>query len=155
MAEAKKRGRPKALATKTFPVSETPHDEAPLVENRTKESAPQWKRGFSGECRHIMLAKIPGEPLVANIKLGDLPQIHILRGIKTIVPVEILSVLDDCVVDMPHCDMDVMPPVHYKTKETRFPYSDLGPATWEEYEAFRTKGQTGKSNFWEETRRHV
>lgn len=72
-------------------------------------------------------------------KLGDAYPIWIRRGVEVIVPYDVISILDDCVVDMPKCDMSVLPPRYYTEKETRFQYAVIAEVPWEEYEKYRAE----------------
>lgn len=72
-------------------------------------------------------------------KLGDSQALYIRRGVEVIVPWDVLSILDDCVVQMPKCDMSVLPPRYYEEPETRFQYANLGEVPWEEFEKFRAE----------------
>lgn len=85
----------------------------------------------------IMIHEKDGEGAECIFQLGDSPILRIRREYKVIVPYDIKGLLDDAVVDMPMCNMNVTPPHYYTQKKTRFPYSFFGEKSWEEYIEFR------------------
>lgn len=113
-------------------------------------------RGFkSGRAVKIRIYQNDGvhdkaDPWVC-LQLGTLPRVWICRGFDWIIPEDLLPVLQDTAVEtfehvplrQPDKDGNVWE--HREIVKNRFPFQILGPATWEEYEAFREKlAHTGK-----------
>ena len=96
------------------------------------------KGWFSGRAVKIRIFGQDGEGEEVVVKLGDSPFLRIRRNMEVIVPFEVLSVLDDSVVDMPRTRWYNGKPVgEYIEKITRFPYANMGEVPWSEYVAFR------------------
>ncbi len=121
------------------------------VETNLDEEQKRIKyHGFSGNCRKIFIYKQSGESDLVQATLGDLPTVNIIRGFEWIVPEEICSILDDATVEtfeheimrQPDASGNVFKVI--PVVKNRFQYRDMGPATWEEYEAFKAAKKSGK-----------
>lgn len=96
------------------------------------------KGWFSGRACKIKIFQADGEGEEVVLKLGDSPFLRVRRGVELIVPWEIISVLDDSVVDIPRTRwFDGKPVGEYYERVTRFPYAFLGEVSWSEYTSFR------------------
>lgn len=119
------------------------------------ENASDRYRGFCGKAVKIKVYDSDGMHDHADkwipVTLGDLPTVWILRGFEWVVPVEILSVLNDTAVESFEHRLMRQPDKDGNIFETipkiinRFQFQILGEVPWEEYEAFREKlGKYGK-----------
>jgi len=137
-------GRPKKEAL--IPKVRKPYGmkDSEVFEGKTpKASSGKQYRGFCGQCVKIKIPSNNGEPRfpsILDVKLGDLPAVHILVNREVIVPIEALGVLNDTTVNVPAPGVlahDSGP----RQEETfvRIPVQFFGNATWEEYEAFLAK----------------
>lgn len=137
-------GRPKKEAL--IPKVRKPYGmkDSEVFEGKTpKASSSKQYRGFCGQCVKIKIPSNNGEPRfpsILDVKLGDLPAVHILVNREVIVPTEILGVLNDTAVEIPAPGIlahDSGP----RDTETfvRIPVQVFGTATWDEYEAFLAK----------------
>lgn len=143
----RKPGRPKSTEPKVQrPKVRKPYGmkKASIMEGKpSKEQAATPYRGFCGKCARIKVLSNSGEtrfPLLLDLKLGDLPAIHILCNREVIVPIEAVGILNDTAVDVPRSG--VLPadsPQRESETFVRIPYQFFGEATWEEYEAFLEK----------------
>ena len=96
------------------------------------------KGWLSGRAAKIKIFNAEGEGEEVVIKLGDSPFLRVRRGVELIVPWEVISVLDDSVVDVPRTKwVDGKPVGEYFERVTRFPYTFLGEVPWADYVAFR------------------
>ena len=117
--------------------------ESNLVEDHPKDNrkpAPDAvaKGWLSGRAAKIKIFNAEGEGEEVVIKLGDSPFLRVRRGVELIVPWEVISVLDDSVVDVPRTKwVDGKPVGEYFERVTRFPYTFLGEVPWADYVAFR------------------
>lgn len=71
-------------------------------------------------------------------RLGLLPEMTIRRGVQVIVPMEILGVIQDCEVKMPKQSPLVSGGFSkiYEESYTRFPFTNYGEVSWNEFEDF-------------------
>lgn len=135
----RKAGRPKKTA---LPRKHKVLGTANLAEDHPRDNKrPQdaVNRGwFSGRAAKIKIFGQEGEGEEVVLKLGDSPFLRVRRNVDLIVPWEIISVLDDSVVDIPRTRwFDGKPVGEYFERVTRFPYTFLGEVPWAEYVAFR------------------
>lgn len=106
----------------------------------SKTGLSQQYRGFCGKCAKIKVVSNRGEvrfPMLLDLKLGDLPAIHVLVNKEVIVPIEAVGILNDTAVQIPASG--VLPADSGPREDetfVRIPYMFLGDATWDEYEAF-------------------
>lgn len=96
-------------------------------------------RGWlSGRAAKIKIFGQEGEGEEVVLKLGDSPFLRVRRNVELIVPWEVISVLDDSVVDIPRTRwFDGKPVGEYFERVTRFPYTFLGEVPWSDYVSFR------------------
>lgn len=117
--------------------------EANLIEDHPRDNKKPAqdavnKGWFSGRACKIKIFGNEGEGEEVVFKLGDSPFLRVRRNVELIVPWEIISVLDDSVVDIPRTRwFDGKPVGEYYEKVTRFPYTFLGEVPWSEYVSFR------------------
>jgi len=117
--------------------------EANLIEDHPvdvkKAPSDATARGwYSGRACKIKIFGAEGEGEEVVMKLGDSPFLRVRRGVDLIVPWEVISILDDSVVDIPRTKwFDGKPVGEYFEKVTRFPYTFLGEVPWSEYVSFR------------------
>jgi len=124
-----KGGRPRKVTTKL-----KPHEAIHEIVAPKRMNANEWPT--KNACK-IKIHKSTEEGDETIWQLGDSPILRIRRGVDVIVPFDIISLLDDSIVDMPRCNMNTTPPTYYTEKFTRFEYSFFGERTWEEYLAFK------------------
>jgi hypothetical protein len=93
---------------------------------------------YSGKAVKIKIFAAEGEGEECVFKLGDSPFLRVRRGVEVIVPLEIISLLDDTVVDIPRTKWVNGKPIgEYIERVTRFPYTNLGEVPWSHYTTFR------------------
>lgn len=158
MADAKKRGpgRPRNAKPKvteknqnTFvAVQEVSDPEAPKAMNLGGWITPKAAR--------IQVHLMPEDGYTkengytVSVKLGDCPQLHFRRGVEVIVPVDVLSVLDDSEVEYPAEGVIESAKGEEKmrgtVKKSRFPYTLYEILPWEAWLKYREE-QKGKPLF--------
>jgi len=134
----------KALKSKeSIPPKPKFFEEPPKEEDQVVAEAPRAVRqgGFSGVCRRFIIHKVPNQSEWAFAGPGTLTPIHIQRGKEVVLPEEYFECFKSAGVECLMCDMSdpFSDPVYYKEFKTNYPYQDMGPATWEEYQTFRNE----------------
>lgn len=134
---AVKRGRKAGKPKKVAPLAK---GQAIAVHEDSKAKVDQTavNKGYpSGRAVKIKVFQAEGEGEEVILKFGDAPFLRIRRGVEVIVPFEIISVLDDTVVQIPRTKwVDGKPVGEFYETVTRFPYTNLGEVAWSEYMKF-------------------
>jgi len=106
------------------------------------ESARPVRQGvFSGQCRRFIIHKVPGCSEWAFAGPGTLTPVHIQRGKEVVLPEEYFEAFKSAGVECLMCDMTDphRDPEYYTEYKTNYPYQDMGPASWDEYMAFKAE----------------
>ena len=128
----KKRGRPKKVV---------PQDVSPVERPSAPHNPPNPKQymGYKGECVRVRINRNPNEAqfdALVTPTCGDLPKFKFRCNVPLVMPIELYNTLLDTTVVVPASGTCGPDEVRQDETLVRIPTQYLGPATWEDFQAF-------------------